>query len=85
VLDVVRAFEAASGKSIPYDVRPRRAGDIAEYFAATENALNLLNWRATRSLETMCADHWRWQKSNPGGYSEEPSSTPNSLDRDPSQ
>jgi UDP-glucose 4-epimerase len=85
VLDVVRAFEAASGKSIPYDVGPRRAGDIAEYFAATENAFNLLNWRATRSLETMCADHWRWQKSNPSGYAEEPSSTPNSLDRDPSQ
>jgi UDP-glucose 4-epimerase len=61
VLEVVRAFEAASGKQIPYDVKPRRPGDIAASYAA-------MGWRATRSLETMCDDHWRWQNKNPNGY-----------------
>ena len=68
VLDVVRAFEAASGKPIPYDIKPRRPGDIDAYYAATDYATELLGWKATRSLETMCADHWRWQSSNPNGY-----------------
>ena len=68
VLEVVRAFEAASGKQIPYDVKPRRPGDIATSYAATDYASKLLGWRATRSLETMCADHWRWQNKNPNGY-----------------
>jgi UDP-glucose 4-epimerase len=68
VLDVVRAFEAASGKRIPYDVKPRRAGDLPAYYAATDYASKLMGWKATRSLETMCADHWRWQSSNPNGY-----------------
>lgn len=68
VLEVVRAFEAASGRRIPYDVKPRRPGDIAAYYAATDYAEKLLGWRATRSLETMCADHWRWQSNNPEGY-----------------
>jgi UDP-glucose 4-epimerase len=68
VLEVVRAFEAASGKSIPYDVKPRRPGDLPAYYAATDYASSLMGWKATRSLETMCADHWRWQSSNPNGY-----------------
>ena len=68
VLDVVRAFEAASGKHIPYDVKPRRPGDLAAYYAATDYASRLMGWRATRSLEAMCADHWRWQNNNPNGY-----------------
>ncbi|MBR0750727.1 UDP-glucose 4-epimerase GalE [Bradyrhizobium jicamae] len=68
VLDVVRAFEAASGRPVPYDIRPRRPGDIDAYYAATDYASKLLGWKATRSLETMCADHWRWQSSNPNGY-----------------
>jgi UDP-glucose 4-epimerase len=68
VLDVVKAFEAASGRRIPYDIKPRRAGDIAAYFAATKCASELLGWKATRNLEAMCADHWRWQSSNPNGY-----------------
>lgn len=68
VIEVIRAFEAASGKQIPYDIKPRRAGDLAAYYAATDNATKLLGWQATRSLETMCADHWRWQSSNPNGY-----------------
>jgi UDP-glucose 4-epimerase len=68
VFDVVRAFEAASGKRIPYDVKPRRPGDIDAYYAATDCAARLMDWKATRSLETMCADHWRWQSRNPNGY-----------------
>jgi len=68
VFEVIRAFEAASGKIIPYDVRPRRPGDIDAYYASTDYAAKLLGWSAKRSLETMCADHWRWQKSNPSGY-----------------
>jgi UDP-glucose 4-epimerase len=68
VLDVVKAFEAASGRQIAYDIRPRRAGDIDAYFAATNYASELMGWKATRSLEAMCADHWRWQSQNPNGF-----------------
>jgi UDP-glucose 4-epimerase len=69
VLEVVRAFEQASGKSVPYDVRPRRPGDIASCYAATDRATKYLGgWRATRDLATMCRDHWRWQSRNPDGY-----------------
>ena len=68
VLEVVRAFEAVSGRNIPYDVKPRRPGDIDACYAATDYASKLMNWRATRSLEAMCADHWRWQRTNPNGY-----------------
>jgi UDP-glucose 4-epimerase len=68
VLEVVRAFETASGKRIPYDIMPRRPGDIDAYYAATDYASELMGWKATRSLETMCADHWRWQSTNPNGY-----------------
>jgi UDP-glucose 4-epimerase len=68
VLEVVRAFEAASGKRIPYDIKPRRPGDIDACYAATDYASKLMGWKATRSLGTMCADHWRWQSTNPNGY-----------------
>nr|WP_210164744.1 UDP-glucose 4-epimerase GalE [Bradyrhizobium elkanii] len=68
VLEVVRAFEKASGRPVPYDIKPRRAGDIDAYYAATETASQLMGWKAARSLETMCADHWRWQSNNPNGY-----------------
>jgi UDP-glucose 4-epimerase len=70
VLDVVRAFERASGVRIPYDVKPRRPGDIDSYYAATAYASELMGWKATRALETMCADHWRWQSGNPNGYAD---------------
>jgi UDP-glucose 4-epimerase len=68
VLEVVRAFEKACGGAIPYDIRPRRPGDIDAYYAATETASQLMGWKAARSLEMMCADHWRWQSNNPNGY-----------------
>jgi UDP-glucose 4-epimerase len=68
VLEVISAFEAASGKPIPYDIKPRRPGDVDACYAATDYAAELMGWKATRSLETMCADHWRWQSRNPNGY-----------------
>jgi UDP-glucose 4-epimerase len=67
-LEVVKAFEQASGRPVPYDIKPRRPGDIAAFYAATAEALALMGWQASRSLETMCSDHWRWQSRNPEGY-----------------
>ena len=68
VLDMVHAFEQASGKPVPYRIGPRRAGDIASCYADPSQALALLGWRAERGLQDMCTDAWRWQKSNPNGY-----------------
>ncbi|EEB79422.1 UDP-glucose 4-epimerase [marine gamma proteobacterium HTCC2148] len=68
VLDMISAFEQASGKNIPYELVDRRAGDIAECWADPATAESLLGWRATRSLEQMCVDTWRWQEANPEGY-----------------
>ena len=68
VLDMVRAFELASGKPVPYQVGPRRPGDIAACYAEPTAALELLGWRAERGLDAMCADAWRWQSSNPTGF-----------------
>ncbi|BCO27266.1 UDP-glucose 4-epimerase [Rhodoferax lithotrophicus] len=69
VLDMVRAFEQACSKPIPFQFSPRRAGDIASYFADPKLAAELLNWQAKRDLATMCQDTWRWQSQNPLGYS----------------
>ncbi len=69
VLDMVRAFEHASGKSVPYQVGARRAGDIASCYADPARALSVLGWSAQRGLEIMCTDAWRWQSTNPNGYS----------------
>ncbi len=68
VLDMVRAFERASGKAVPYKVAPRRAGDIAACYADPAQAQALLGWRAERGLDAMCADAWRWQIGNPNGF-----------------
>ena len=68
VLEVVRAFEAASGRLVPYRFAPRRPGDIAQCYADPTLAQQRLGWRASRSLEEMCADAWRWQSRNPKGY-----------------
>ncbi len=70
VLDVVKAFERASGRSIPLIMAPRRAGDVAACYADPALAERLLGWRAERDIDAMCADHWRWQKHNPEGYRE---------------
>jgi UDP-glucose 4-epimerase len=68
VLEVVHAFEAASGRPVPYQLAPRRPGDVAQCYADPALAQRLLGWKATRSLEEMCADAWRWQSRNPNGY-----------------
>jgi UDP-glucose 4-epimerase len=68
VLDVVRAASDAVGRDLPYEVGPRRAGDVVAVWADPTRAASLLHWRATRSLADMCADHWRWQSENPDGY-----------------
>lgn len=68
VLEMVRAFEQASGRPIPYQIVGRRPGDIAVCYADPSKAASLLGWRATMGLQEMCADHWRWQSSNPTGF-----------------
>ncbi len=68
VLEVVRAFELACGHSVRYKFAPRRAGDIAECYADPSLAAKLIDWRAVRNLDQMCADAWRWQSNNPDGY-----------------
>ncbi len=70
VLEVVRAFEKASGKKVPYQIVERRAGDIAECYADTQKAQEELGFKAEYDIEKMCEDSWRWQKNNPNGYSE---------------
>lgn len=68
VLDVVRAYEKASGKTITYQVKPRRAGDIATCYCDATKAKKELEWAAERGIDEMCADSWRWQSMNPDGY-----------------
>lgn len=68
VLDVVKNFEEASGVKIPYEILPRRAGDIAANYADASKALRELGWKAEYTLKDMCADSWNWQKNNPDGY-----------------
>jgi len=68
VLDMVHAFEKASGKKIAYEFAPRRAGDIAKCFADPSYAKKVLDWSAAKDVNAMCADAWRWQSMNPNGY-----------------
>jgi UDP-glucose 4-epimerase len=68
VLDMVHAFEAASGKKVPYQIVARRAGDVAQCWADAARAEQELGWRAEYDLARMCADAWRWQSGNPEGY-----------------
>ncbi|MDH5606850.1 MAG: UDP-glucose 4-epimerase GalE [Anaerolineae bacterium] len=70
VLDLVNAFEKVSGIIIPYEIAPRRVGDIAVTYADPTKANRELGWEAKLGLEDMCADAWRWQSSNPNGYAE---------------
>lgn len=68
VLEMVRAFEQASGRNVPYRIVPRRPGDVATCYADPTLAAELLDWRAEKGLEEMCADAWRWQSANPDGF-----------------
>ncbi|WP_367306906.1 UDP-glucose 4-epimerase GalE [Alicyclobacillus acidocaldarius] len=68
VLEVIRAFERASGRKIPYRIGPRRPGDAAVSYADPSKAERVLGWKATQDLDAMCRDTWRWQSQNPNGY-----------------
>jgi len=68
VLEMVKAFEKASGKNIPYEIAPRRPGDVDECFANCDKAKAELGFVAEKNLTDMCADLWRWQTLNPNGY-----------------
>ena len=68
VLDLVKSFEEANGVIIPYEIKPRRAGDIATNYADASLAKEELGWEATRDVFQMCKDSWNWQKNNPNGY-----------------
>jgi len=68
VLDMVNAFEKATGQAVPYKIVDRRPGDIAASFADPSKAEKELNWKAEKTLEDMCRDAWRWQSQNPNGY-----------------
>ena len=68
VLDMVNAFEKASGKKVPYEIVPRRSGDIAVCYADSSLAKEVLGWEASRDLEDMCKSSWNWQSNNPNGY-----------------
>lgn len=70
VLDVIKAFEKACEKELPYKIEERRPGDIAECYADPKKAREELGWTATREIAEMCEDSWRWQSNNPNGYNE---------------
>jgi UDP-glucose 4-epimerase len=68
VLELVDAYTAVSGRTIPFAFAPRRAGDIASYYASGDFAEAMLGWRARRDISDMCRDAWNWQQKNPNGY-----------------
>jgi UDP-glucose 4-epimerase len=68
VLELVEGMSKATGKPVPYQISPRRPGDVATMYADPRNALELLGWKATLGVDDMCADTWRWQSNNPYGY-----------------
>ncbi len=71
VLDIVHAFGKAAEMEIPYEIQPRRPGDVPTCYADPSKAGEELGWKAQRDLDKMCEDSWRWQKNNPEGYGEE--------------
>ncbi|MGC6518298.1 MAG: UDP-glucose 4-epimerase GalE [Candidatus Puniceispirillaceae bacterium] len=71
VLEMIAAFEQASGKSIPYQVKPRREGDLPAFWADSQKAKTLLGWQATKTIDDMCRDSWAWQSQNPQGYGQD--------------
>jgi len=68
VMQLVNAFERASGKELPYEIADRRAGDLPEFYANAEKARELLGWQTEKTIDEMCADTWNWQSKNPNGY-----------------
>jgi UDP-glucose 4-epimerase len=76
VLDVIRAFEEASGRSVPFQIVGRRPGDVASCYADPTRARRILGWRAKHTLAEMCADAWRWQRQNPLGFADSGQASP---------
>ena len=70
VLDIVKAYESATGATVSYKIVDRRSGDIDECYADPSKAYEVLGWRAENGIEDMCRDSYRWQKNNPDGYGE---------------
>lgn len=70
VLDIIKAFDKACGKELPYVIDPRRPGDVAECYSDPSKAEAMLGWRAEKGIEDMCTDAWNWQSKNPEGYVE---------------
>lgn len=70
VLEIIKAFSKACGRDLPYEIKPRRTGDIAACYADCSKAERELGWRAELSIEQACADSWHWQSQNPDGFSE---------------
>lgn len=70
VLEIIKAFSKACGRDLPYEIKPRRTGDIAACYADCSKAERELGWRAELSIEQACTDSWRWQSQNPNGFSE---------------
>lgn len=68
VLDIIHAFEKATGVKVKYEIGPRRAGDLPKFWADSTKAQKVLGWHAERTLEDMCRDTWNWQSENPDGY-----------------
>ena len=68
MLDLVQAFEQATGVKVPYVIKPRRSGDVAECWSDPSKAAKELGWKAQYGIVDMCEDAWRWQKNNPNGY-----------------
>ncbi len=68
VLDIIHAFEKATGVKVKYEIGPRRAGDLPQFWADSAKAQQMLGWHARRTLEDMCRDTWNWQSKNPNGY-----------------
>ncbi|NLG25318.1 MAG: UDP-glucose 4-epimerase, partial [Clostridiales bacterium] len=68
VLDIIKAFEAATGVPVPVKFGPRRPGDVPLYYADPSKAEKLLGWKASRTLQDMCRDSWAFKQQNPGGY-----------------
>lgn len=68
VLDVVKAFEKANGVEVPYEIKERRAGDIATCYCDPGKAWRVLGWKAEYDIEDICRDSWNWQKNNPNGF-----------------
>jgi UDP-glucose 4-epimerase len=68
VLDMIKAFEKASGKKVPYQIVQRRTGDISTCYSDSSFAKEVLNWESKKTIDDMCIDSWKWQNQNPNGY-----------------